>query len=383
MLIERGSRVDGSINPSTVKPDYSTSHTGDMRKAFKTADNYIWKFMYEITASRAAAFLSSAYMPIQYHDSSSASTTAENDQAAIKKTNKDGQIVGVEIVDAGLGYSEAPVMAIGGDGTGAAGTITMNGTSVGKVDMTCTVGDSGMGQNYTFANMTLSGGGTPVRPAVLRPIIGPRDGFGHDPRDDLKATSLMFNVKPSGTENGHFNVETAGNWSGQSSFRQISLLRNITFLDSAAAGNVFTFPDTRMSRTVTLSTKPYIQKNEKITGSSSKTVGWVDHIDSMGDGKLRIHYHWNSKRTDFFPSRFTSSDTIVGATSSASGAVDSDSQPLYKEYRVAPYGMGLALADRDFGAVDRMSGEILYIDNRTRVIRTETQTEDIKVIVTV
>ena len=130
-------------------------------------------------------------------------------------------------------------------------------------------------------------------------------------------------------------------------------------------GNRVELSATRVNRVVTLTTKPAFVKDEKVTGQSSNTITHIDHIDSTGGGGLRLHYHFNN-RVDFKPGTFTGSEIVQGATSGVSGTVDSDSQPKV---------LG--------GAIDRYSGDLLYIDNRSRIVRSTTQTEDIKIILTV
>ena len=80
-----------------------------------------------------------------------------------------------------------------------------------------------------------------------------------------------------------------------------------------------------------------------------------------------MHYHFNT-RADLAPGVFLAGELVTGATSAQAGTVDSDRQPKYSEA---------------FGAIDKYSGEILYIDNRSKIIRSSTQTEDIKIVLTV
>jgi len=368
----------GAINPSTVKPSYA-AHSPKQWQAFKTSDNYIWKFLYEITAARSNTFLSSGYMPTQQTDSATSSGTAETDQDRIRSTAKGGQILGVEIIEAGAGYNGTVTAAFTGSGSGAIGTVTLNGDKIGKIDMTCVVGDSGMGSGYDYAKVKLTGG-TPTKAAVLRPILSPHKGFGTDVRQDLKSSSLMFNVKPTGTQSGAFSVTTTGTYGGQSDFRQVSLLRNINYVDSAgtpATGQRVTQAQARTNRIVITNAQANFQKDEKLTGGTSGTIAWIDHIDSVnrdtGAAGLAIHYHFNTRK-DLAPGSFTTGETITGGTSGVSTTVDSDSQP--DKTALAGTQTGIA-------PINKYSGEVLYIDNRTRVIRSSTQTEDIKVILSV
>ena len=363
ICLSNNKNQQGAGLPSIVKPSFSVAGV-PLEQAFKTSDGYVWKFLYEMTTSKTSSFLSAGFMPVQLMDSASATTSADNDQAKVRSTSKPGQIIGVDIIDRGEGYLSTPTLTFSGNGAGATGTVTLDGTSIGKIDMGGTVADSGMGSGYNFARVDITGG-SPSRPAVVRPIIGPRDGFGHDPRKDLKSSSIIFNAKPVGTNNGNFSVTTTGTFGGQSDFRQITLLRNLDYVDSSVAGNRIELASARVNRVATLTTKPAFIKDEKMTGQSSGTVAHIDHIDSTGGGALRLHYHFNN-RADFKPGTFTGSEIVQGATSGVSGTVDSDSQPKITG-----------------GAVDRYSGELLYIDNRSRIVRSSVQTEDIKIILTV
>ena len=356
--------ASGVAQPSTIKPNFATEQVG-VHEPFKTADGYIWKYLYELTVVKVASFLSSGFMPVGVFDSSTATISAEQDQAKIRKTAVPGQVIGVEVIDPGAGYSSTPTLTITGNGTGASGTVTLNGTTVGKIDMNCVISDSGFGRGYDFARATLTGGGTPSKAAILRPILGPSEGFGHDPRRDLKSSSIMFTAKPAGAQNDNFSVSTTGTFGGQSDFRQITLLKNLDFEDSAVPGNRVELTDARANRVVTLTTKPAFVKDEKITGQTSGTIAHIDHIDSTGGGALRIHYHFNH-RSDFRHGTFSGSEVLQGNTSGVFGTVDSDSQPKL---------VG--------GAIDRFSGDVLYIDNRSRIIRSASQTEDIKIVLTI
>ena len=74
------------------------------------------------------------------------------------------------------------------------------------------------GSGYDYANVEVSGGGTPTKPAKVRPILANSGGLGHDATVDFKASAIMFNAKPSGTETLDFVI-------GQD-FRQVGLLKN-------------------------------------------------------------------------------------------------------------------------------------------------------------
>ena len=342
ICLQQGKNAAGQANTSTVKPSYTDAGVTET-KAFETSDGYRWKLAYALSASKAGTFLSSGFVPVEKVTKDSASSNAfELQQLNIQNTATKGQIIGVEIVNAGTGYTSAPTITFKGNGTGAAATATISGGAIVKVEMNNE--SAGMGSGYDYASATVTGN------ASLRPIIGPRDGVGADARADLKSSSLMFNVKTDGTESGTFGITN--------DFRQILLMRNLDETDSASAGNRFTGATSRAGRfltlTGTISASNFVV-DETITGGTSGVTAVIDELDSASGNK--VFYHQNSKH---IAGDFTDGETVTGS-GSGSGTVDSDKH----------------------SAVDNHSGELLYIENRARVVRASSQTEDIKIIITV
>ena len=347
ICLQASKDASGNRNVSTVKPSFQDAGVDNIQ-AFKTADGYIWKFLYEISSSRVTTFLSSGFIPTQFIDSSNDTTATEQEQVKIRAqalNNKNGQILGAEIINAGTGYDSAPNITIVGDGTGAAATCAVSNGQIVKVEMTCNISDSGMGSGYNVARMELSAGN-----GIIRPIIVPRDGIGADPRVDLKSSSIMAVVKPDGTQDGDFNITN--------DFRQISLLRNLNLRTGVRA----TTTSARANRVLTLQGNlGSLVADQKITGDSG-TIAWIDQVDSNGSGNGLVYYHTNNQFiiTNKGPGFFSPAETITGTTA-GSGIVTTDSSV----------------------EIDPFSGELLYIDSRARIIRSADQKEDIKVILTV
>ena len=59
VCLQQGKSSTGAATTSTIKP------TGTSTKAFKTADGYVWKFLYTLSASRANKFLSANFTPVE------------------------------------------------------------------------------------------------------------------------------------------------------------------------------------------------------------------------------------------------------------------------------------------------------------------------------
>ena len=340
ICLQQGKNNLGQSVPSTVKPSYSAASVNN-DQAFETSDGYRWKYLYQVSAARATAFLSANYVPIEFITGDSASlNTFELDQLQVQTAATPGQILGVTLTAGGSGYTSAPTVTFKGDGSSAAATATVSGGAVVKVVMNNE--SAGLGSGYTSANIIFSGGGGTG--AAARPIIGPVRGIGKDPKDDLKASNMMLNTKPDGTESGTFLVDQ--------DFRQIVVFRNPEFPDSDTR---FTSTSAKGLNYIKMTAPATTFTNDKfIRGGTSNTAAFIDDIDSD-----LIYYHQN-ENTGF--GAFIDGETLDESDGSGTGTIDS--------------------ADLQ-GTIDRFSGELLYVENRARIVRSTTQQEDIKVVITI
>lgn len=347
ICLQQSKSATGSANPSTVKPSYTTAGV-NVYEAFETSDGYRWKYLYSISAGDATNFLTAGFIPTQKVLVDSGSATAfQLLQLNVQNYSIGGQIVGAEIVGGGSGYTSAPTLTFTGNGSAAAATATISGGRIVKVTMDNE--SAGMGSGYDYASIAITGGGGSG--ASLRPIIGPREGFGFDARKDLKSSSVMSNIKADGTETDTFNITN--------DFRQILVLKNIDYTDSASPGGRYSGVSTKANRQLTVTTDittTGFAVDELITGATSGVTAFIDEVDSGGGNIIR--FHQNEKTVN---GNFQDAETITGNLG-GSGTIDSGNL---------------------FSPVDIYSGDLLYIENRARIVRSSSQTEDIKVILTV
>lgn len=343
ICLQQGKDATGTPVPSTVEP------TGSLDLAFTTADGYVWKFLYTLTAVNASNFLTANFIPVRFIASTDSSSPAiDVEQKTIQDAAVAGQVSGVQVVDGGAGYTSAPTVTIIGDGTGAQAVATVSGGEVVKIEMAND--SSALGSGYTRAEAVLSGGGFSTA-ASTRAILSPPNGFGADPRDDLRSTGIMFNTKPAGAEGGDFIITN--------DFRQVVLIKGV--LDSAGAafaGNTGNTLRALSLGDVNVAFTP----DKTIEGGTSGARALVDRYDA--DNTL-LYYHQN-EQTGF--RSFVEGETITEADGSGDGTLDS------------------AGVDGDSNAfipaeADAFSGTILYIDNRAAVERSADQTEDIKTVI--
>ena len=280
-------------------------------------------------------------MPVQKAEADLPSGDSIEDlQVTVRDNAIGGEIIRARMVNSGLGYTSDPQVIVHGDGTGAVANATINEFGV-VIDVVMT--DYGSG--YTYASFELIGG---TSPAIVEPVITSPNGLGFDPVDDLKTSSVMFNIKPDGTVDDTFIVENT--------FRQMGLIKNPDSLDLDSAGDPVPYTNTsaKVLPSMTLTATSPFTKGEEIVGAQSGARAYVN--DNVG---AEVFYHQNLS-TGFEPFQVGEAVTQVGVV------LTGDIQSLTDE-----------------NVIDRFSGEVLYIENRARIRRDEEQQEDIKLVITV
>ena len=339
ICLKAAKNASGVVQKSLNKPAVPAGK--NIAEPFELADGYVWKFLYAISAGKANSFLSAGFIPVQ-NIPGAAGNAFETDQKSVQDSAIGGQIIGIEIESNGEGYgSSTPTVTIRGNGTAAAATATLLSGQVVKVEMNNE--SAGLGSGYDYAEVIFSG--SPTKPAKARAVIGPREGLGLDARNDLKASSIMLNIKPDGTVSDTFIVNN--------SFRQISLFKNIQEKDSAASGKIFEGTSSRTLRYMKSADAANLTIGREITDTSTPPI--KAYIDDIQDSD--IYYHQNdSSGFGVFANSATISDGINSIT------VDSASV---------------------LSLVNPYSGDIIYMENRAKILRDAAQQEDIKVILTV
>jgi hypothetical protein len=312
----------------------TTEPTGNKSTStFTTADSYVWKYMYTLTAAEQASFLSTDFMHVST-ESTDYSTTA-------------GAIENVKITDGGSSGSDDTytAVAIRGDGSGGECTVVVSSGAVTSVTIT------NAGSGYTFASILASDFGS-VSGADIDFIISPEGGHATDCVKELGGFFVMVNVDLEQSESGEFTTDN--------DFRRIALVRNPV---DSGTGSTATADTLDATKSMTFASDPgTFTVDEKITGSSTGAVGYVVDYNSSTYVLRYIQPQFANQGVDASGDlvEFTTSDTVTGATSGISGSPTSvDTTP----------------------ELTHDSGDILYIENRKPISRASDQTENIKLIV--
>ena len=334
---------------STVEP------TGTSTSILTTGDGYKWKYMYTLSASQQANFLSTDFMAVATN-----STVAA---AAV-----DGAVNIAKIKTAGSGGSNGTHtgVAIRGDGSSGVASVTVAGGAVTAVSITTP------GTGYTFAYIRnadiVSAGATSLSGAEIDVIVEPKGGHGKNAIKELGGFFVMLNTSFEGVESGSGSDVSAAN-----DFRRVALLRDPTSGGSAATAT--TLRATKAIRFAASPTPGSFHVDEEINQASTGAVGKVVEYDSTNRVLFYIQTRFNDEGVDSNGNQtaFSGANVVTGQTSSATGTPDT--------------GFGSTVNGSSFTSgyssseLDADSGDVMYIENRAPITRATDQTENVKLII--
>ena len=330
---------------STVEP------TGTATTVLTTADGYKWKFMYTLSASQQANFLSTDFMAV--------STDSTVSSAAV-----DGAIEVIKIKTAGSGGANGTHtgIAIRGDGSGGVCSVTVAGGLVTAVTVTTA------GTGYTFGTVSnaqiVAAGATSLSGAELDVIIPPQGGHGKNAIEELGGFYVMMNTSLEGTESGNSGDLTVAN-----DFRKITLIR-----DPNASGSAASATTLRATKAINLTgvSGSYVV-DEKISQASTGAIGKVVEWDSANG----ILYYIQTRHTDEGIDT-NGNQTAFSGTNVVTGAGGATGTPTTSTSTIdsVSFTSGYSASE-----IDHDSGDILYIENRAPITRAADQTENIKLVI--
>ena len=334
---------------STIEP------TGTSTSVLTTADGYKWKYMYTLSATQQANFLSTDFMAVETNSTVSSATV-------------DGAINIVKIKSAGTGGTNGTYTGIAVRGDGSSGTVTVvvAGGSVTSVTIT------NAGTGYTIAYIRnadiVTAGATGLTGAEIDVIIPPKGGHGFNAVKELGGFFVMLNVSLEGTESTN-----TGDFTAENDFRRIVLIRNPFSGGSAASAS--TLRATKAIRIAASPTPGTFQTDEEINQATTGAVGKVVEWDATNRILHYIQTRFNDEGVDSNGNRtaFSGANVITGQTSGATGTPSAVASETADQ-------ITFTNGYRDT-ELDRHKGDVLYIENRAPITRAADQTENIKLVI--
>ena len=310
--------ANSTVEPSAINTSAPT----------QTSDGYVWKYMYTVTDSDLIRFTTSNYIPVK--------TLVGYDgtlQWDVQQNATEGAIYYIAISNSGSRYTNTSniIVTVSGDGSSATATANINVTSQTVSSITMT----DYGQSYTYATVTISGGGGTDAQGIA--MISPIGGHGSNPIYELGGSTLMINPTVRGTESGKLPATN--------DIRQISLLKDPLKREEDAVSTNLVF---LQATTLTTIGSDNYQEDEYVYQGSLSSPSFSGRVVSWdsANGIVTVINTYGSP----------TSQALVGSTTTTSRFV---SQIVSNDLR--PY-----------------SGQILYVNNLTAITRATDQTEDYK-----
>lgn len=387
ICIDNGSNVDNPTgNPSLDEPTF----TGlEPSRAGESGDGYIWKYLYTISPSDIIKFDSTEYIPVP---NDWGTTTSEEIKVIRDSANSDAnnnQIKKIYINKRGGNYQTPQGggrCKILGDGSGGEAIIEVN--SLGEID-NVTVSKGGSGYTYgivdldDFNGLVGTGGGSF---AELIPIIPPSKGHGYDIYSELGSDKVLIYVRFDDSSKD-FPLDTK--------FAQIGIIKNPkqynsdSPLTSSEFSGLYSLKLNEDNLVVTIGQ----EITQTVTDEDGNTIRARGYVASYDNETKVLKYF--SDRSLFFGDRLShkdyigiSSDAKVMDFSSEGGpispigaTIDTNFTGISTQINAKIIDLGVQFQSGvAFPEINKKTGEIIYLDNRTQVSRNPRQKEDIKVI---
>jgi hypothetical protein len=317
----------------------TTEPTSTNTSRFTTADEYVWKFLYDLDTDIETKFLVNNWIPVPHIVSNMTANQIAVEDNAI---NEGGTVDSVTVIDGGTGYSVTDTAVILGDGDGATVSLVVDNNSISEVTVLQT------GSGYTKASVVI----TSVNgvSSVLDVEIAPVAGHGKSAVYDLDARFILFS--------GSFIDDETSNFSTVNSYRQIGLLVNPTDnVDSPLIGDLY-------STTTKIAFEDLVPPDTFLFGGE---------IEGLTSGAVATIFN----RT---PSASVGTLEVINIIEGGSSFTDEE---IYGDVSLSVRKICTitSVADPFTSTIKKYSGDIIYIENILPVTRTTGQTEKFSFVI--
>lgn len=352
--LDVGYDVAGNIKTVNDQP------TATIDKPFYTDDGYLWKYMYTLQVADSDKFLTNFYMPIKTVVDDGNLDAIDQDQYNKQVSNgiaTQGRIYRLAVDNPGSGYTDGfTQVVISGDGnlptyTVPAENVHVIGGEIKYIDLPITIDGNGndtvngygLGISRATVTVTDTSGGA-GNGAVIRPVFE-KKGHGVDPVRELGGFYIACNAKLQTDENETLIVDN--------DYRQVGLIRNPLDLNGA----LITGDLINGLRIMTVSDASSVTVGDLIYGGNSGAYAYVDAVDTATN---QIKFHQNEK------TGYLEFDTVAN-------------EPLYINGSPSQFGTLNGSITEPVFVKD--TGDVMFIENRAPILRSQTQIEDIKIII--
>jgi len=253
-------------------------------------------------------------------------------QTVVELSAVNGGIHAFRISNVGNGYSYANVV-VTGDGEGFTGSPVIVNNTISYI----TVTTPGLG--YTYANVSITGNGSNANASA---IISPFGGHGSDPVRELLADTLMFTSTINNEKNQGIDV--------QNDYRQYGIIKDLKKHNSGLAfANVIG----SACYLLTMDTVSGLARDSILTHTASSSKRYFEVVEVISSSKQILIEDKNNHDIG-------AGDVFTDETSNLNYIVASiDKNP----------------------DINKFSGDLLYIDNRTAVSHSAQQLVTLRTVI--
>jgi hypothetical protein len=253
-------------------------------------------------------------------------------QTVVELSAVNGGIHAFRVSNVGNGYSYANVV-VTGDGESFTGTPVIVNNTISYITVTTP------GSGYTYANVTITGNGSNANASA---IISPFGGHGSDPVRELFADTLMFTSTINNEKNHGVDV--------QNDYRQYGIIKDLKRHNSGLAF-------------------------ANVIGSSSYLLT-MDTVSGLARDDIIVHTAGGSKRSFEIIEVISASKQLLIQDKNNHDIVVGDI--LTDETSDLDYTVVTIDKNPD---INKFSGDLLYIDNRTAVSYSAQQLVTLRTII--
>ena len=385
ICIENGS---SGTKPAGEKSQDEPVGRGNELISGSSGDGYKWKYLFSISPSDILKFDSTEYIVLPNDWETNSDYTSVRTYGNNSSTSPN-QIRTVYIEDGGSGYSDG-IYDILGDGRGAKVQITTTNTKITGASII----DGGYGYTYGIVDLKRS---SVSDPAKLIPIIPPSRGHGYDIYKELSADRVLIYARFDDSTKD-FPLDTK--------FSQIGIIKNPeTYSSNSEYTGVYWSNPTfsglhaiKLSSGYTGSPSPgdLMTQNVTVNGVDGIARGYVASYDSTtgvlkyfrdrslyfksGSNDQEDHNAVSTQAKFFeFQGSTTVNISIDGTNSTTTIDTSFNGSVVNVDNKQIDLGVtfnsGVSLPE-----INKRTGDVVYIDNRSLVSRDIRQKEDIKII---
>jgi hypothetical protein len=382
ICIDNGS--SGSNIKGNASQDEPTFTDLDPSKAGESGDGYIWKYLFTVSPSDIIKFDSTDYIVVPNNWETSTDSQIESVRENGNSDVNENQIKKIYIENGGLGYTNLGEVDIIGDGIGGKALITLdpNGTII---DATVTSG--GKGYTYGIVDLKSSSTNVPQQFAKLIVIIPPSKGHGYDIYSELGADKVLIYTR--------FD-DSSKDFPSDTKFSQVGIIKNPQYYESTEI-----FDENQFSALSALKIKLTPNPGNINVGSiitqqvtNGIAYGYVSSFDK-DTGVLKYYqdrslyfnkdtldetdYVGISTRSKVLPFESTSNSIISGGFAGSIDVGFSGITTVTSGNSIVNFGIifngGIASPE-----INKKTGKVIYLDNRSLISRNLRQKEDVKII---